>query len=637
MSVLPKVKIALNTADDDLASELYTPCLKWAEKYDRGVGYFSTGWLSYNLQGLSDFASRGGKIRLITSPIISNADLDAIILAQEESEVFELLNNALRQNVEALAAEMEKDLYNTFAWMLHDGIVELRFAIPKTKLSGGNFHDKFGIFYHGEEALSFVGSINDSIQGIQNYESVKVFKTWAGTADYVEADIARFERLWNRREPNLRIYSTPEAIKNKIFQLRSSERPYATKAKTDVVNKWEHQDIAVEKFLDAERGVLAMATGTGKTVTAIKIMKRLFESGAIKRVIITMAGNDLLDQWAKQMRATFTDKPVYTHYGANKEMGKFLLHPDNAFMLLSSDANNLSKLLDLLELHPGNYYDDTLFVFDEVHGAGSSSRVENLTGKLAPYRYRLGLSATPEREYDEEGNTFIETEIGPVIYTFSLEDAIRKDILCSFNYVPLPYELTDEEKKKKRSIIASYNAKRKNGEPVSENDLYTQLALVNKTATLKLSGFKDLITAQPSLLEKCIIFVQTRDYGEKVQEILLGFTDKYHTYYAEDEKRNLEIFASGELDCLLTCKKVSEGIDISRVSNIILFSSDRSRLVTTQRIGRALRLDPLCPDKTATVVDFILESDGVESDENADSSRAEWLTELSKVRRDTHA
>ena len=150
-------------------------------------------------------------------------------------------------------------------------------------------------------------------------------------------------------------------------------------------------------------------------------MKRLFESGAIKRVIITMAGNDLLDQWAKQMRATFTDKPVYTHYGANKEMGKFLLHPDNSFMLLSSDANNLSKLLDLLELHPGNYYDDTLFVFDEGHGAGSSSRVENLTGKLAPYRYRLGLSATPEREYDEEGNTFIETEIGPVIYTFSLD------------------------------------------------------------------------------------------------------------------------------------------------------------------------------------------------------------------------
>lgn len=637
MSALPRVKIALNTADDDLVSELYTPCLKWAEKYDRGVGYFSTGWLSYNLQGLSDFASRGGRIRLITSPIISNADLDAILLSQHDSEVFAILHNALLQNVDVLASEMEKDLYNTFAWMLHDGIIELRFALPRVKLDGGNFHDKFGIFYHGNDALSFTGSINDSIQGIQNYESIKVFKTWAGTGEYVEADIMRFERIWNRHEPNLRLYTTPDAIKDKIFKLRTAARPYKIQRETNALNKWEHQDIAVARFLDAERGILAMATGTGKTITAIKIIKKLFENGYIKRVIITMAGNDLLDQWAKQMRATFTDKPVYMHYGANKEMGKFLLRPDNAFMLLSSDANNLSKFLDLLERHPGSYHDDTLFVFDEVHGAGSSTRVENLTGKLSPYRYRLGLSATPIREYDEEGNAFIETEIGPVIYTFGLEDAIRKGILCPFNYVPLTYELTEEEKKKKRSIIASFNAKRKNGELVAENDLYTQLALVNKTAARKLNAFKKLIASQPTLLEKCIIFVQTQEYGEKVQEILLDFTDKYHTYYADDEKRNLEAFASGSLDCLLTCKKISEGIDISRVANIILFSSDRSRLVTTQRIGRALRLDPACPDKVATVVDFILESNGTETDENADTVRSEWLTDLSQIRRDTNA
>lgn len=637
MSTLPLVKISLNTSDDNLVTELYTPCLKWAEKYDRGVGYFSTGWLSYNLNGLSDFASRGGKIRLITSPIISNADLDAILLSQEDAEVFALLNKALNDNVDSLAAEMEKDLYNTFAWMLHDGIIELRFALPKTNLIGGNFHDKFGIFYHGEDALSFTGSINDSIQGIQNYESIKVFKTWSGTAEYVEADIARFEKLWNRRDPNLRICATPDAIKEKIFQLRSSDRPYTLKRESIQQNKWIHQDIAVEKFLDAEHGVLAMATGTGKTVTAIKIMKRLLESGAIKRVIITMAGNDLLDQWAKQMRATFPDKPVYTHYGSNKEMGRFLLHPDNAIMLLSSDANNLSRLLDSLEHHPGNYYDDTLWIFDEVHGAGSSTRVENLTGKLAPYRYRLGLSATPEREYDDEGNNFIETEIGPVIYTFSLEDAIRKGILCPFNYIPLPYELTDEEKTKKRSIIASYNAKKKNGESVSENELYTQLSLVNKTAILKLVEFQSLISKNPSLLEKCIIFVQTREYGEKLQEILLRFTDRYHTYYAKDEKCNLESFASGNIECLLTCKKVSEGIDISRVANIVLFSSDRSRLVTTQRIGRALRLDPQSPDKIATVVDFILESNETETDENADTLRADWLAALSCVRRDNNA
>ena len=150
---------------------------------------------------------------------------------------------------------------------------------------------------------------------------------------------------------------------------------------------------------------------------------------------------------------------------------------------------------------------------------------------------------------------------------------------------------------------------------------------------MKLHEFKSLIAIHPELLKKCIVFVQTREYGEKVQNILLEHTDKYHTYYADDEKSNLEAFAAGDLDCLLTCKKVSEGIDISRVANIILFSSDRSKLVTTQRIGRALRLDPQVPEKVATVVDFILEPNGEETDENADSLRKEWLSELAKIRR----
>lgn len=96
--------------------------------------------------------------------------------------------------------------------------------------------------------------------------------------------------------------------------------------------------------------------------------------------------------------------------------------------------------------------------------------------------------------------------------------------------------------------------------------------------------------------------------------------------------RTLENFAAGKIDCLLTCKKVSEGIDISSVTNIILFSSDRSKLVTTQRIGRALRLDKNNPEKKATVVDFVIE-DSEENDNNADAARAEWLTELSKTRR----
>lgn len=97
----PKVKVCLDTSEDNLIDELYTPCLKWAERFDRGVGYFTTGWLTYNVAGLSDFASRGGKMRLITSPILSTEDTDAIIGAEnQDGSAFLRLEAALLENVE---------------------------------------------------------------------------------------------------------------------------------------------------------------------------------------------------------------------------------------------------------------------------------------------------------------------------------------------------------------------------------------------------------------------------------------------------------------------------------------------------------------------------------------------------------
>lgn len=627
----PKVKPCLDTSEYDLIDELYLPCLKWTDRFDRGVGFFTTGWITYNVTGLSDFASRGGKMRLITSPILSNEDTDAIINSEgNNGEAFKRLEAALFDNVRVLEAEMKADVSNAFSWMIYDGIIDLRFAIPCEKLEDGDFHDKFGIFYKGEDRISFSGSINDSKHGYQNYESIKVFKTWAGTGEYVESDINRFEKIWNSKDKNLRIFTVPTAVKERIFQLRTSNRPY--KKHDSASNRWVHQDMAVEKFIEKEHGILAMATGTGKTVTAIKITNRLFDESKIRRVVITMYGNDLLDQWSKQMRESFKNKQIHYHYGSHKRMNDFIMHPDEAILLVSRDSNNLTKLLNLLDKAPGNYKDDTLFIFDEVHGAGSQSFVENLTGKLSPYKYRLGLSATPEREYDDVGNEFLLNEIGEIIFEFNLEDAIKKGILCEFNYIPLPYELTEAEKHKKKKIIAAFNAKKESGVPYDEKEMFTQLSLVNKTAINKIEEFEVLISKRPELLDKCIIFVQTMEYGKQLQEVLIKYTDKYHTYYADDEKINLENFAEGKINCLLTCKKVSEGIDISSVTNIFIFASDRSKLVTTQRIGRALRLDKNNPEKKANVIDFILEDIG-ENDNNADQERKEWLTKLSETRR----
>ena len=131
-------------------------------------------------------------------------------------------------------------------------------------------------------------------------------------------------------------------------------------------------------------------------------------------------------------------------------------------------------------------------------------------------------------------------------------------------------------------------------------------------------------------MDRSIIFVETKEFGEAVQQILIRFEPNYHTYYGEDNRQNLLRFSNGELNCLITSKRISEGIDIRSVNNIILLSADKARIQTIQRIGRSLRLDPNNPNKRAAVVDFIQ----VSEDGNSDQDRKLWLNEMAKIKRE---
>lgn len=397
---------------------------------------------------------------------------------------------------------------------------------------------------------------------------------------------------------------------------------------------WIHQEEAMQVFLTKQHGILEMATGTGKTHTAIQIMKKLLEDDTIKRIIVITYGNDLLQQWYHELLIAFCNVKIFRFFDRYKEWSKFILEDDKSILILSREANRIAECLMMLENHDGTELalQETLLLFDEVHGLGASSFERNLKGRIQKYKYRLGLSATPERDYDDLGNDFIKAEIGDVIYNFGLEDAINKGILCPFSYLPLYYKLTDEERDKKRKVIAAYEGKRKRGIPFNESDLYRDLAKVNKTACQKIPLFEELMIKRPDLLEHCIMFVETRQYGLDLQKMLVRHMCNYHTYYSEDMKDNLNKFANGQINCLITCKKISEGIDIKSAKNIVLFSSDKGKIVTVQRIGRSLRKNPEEPDKEACIVDFIYDGSSSE-DITTDQKRMEWLNRLAKVRK----
>lgn len=396
---------------------------------------------------------------------------------------------------------------------------------------------------------------------------------------------------------------------------------------------WSHQKEAQTAFLKENNGIIEMATGTGKTYTAIQIMKKMLEENAIRRIIVITYGNDLLRQWYYELLLGLSGVKIFRFFDRYREGQKFIYSKDKSLLLLSRDAGRIAECLSMLEKYEGaeQAREKTLLLFDEVHGFGAPGFGKMLKGTIQKYRFRLGLSATPERDYDDRGNDFIKAEIGNVIYRFGLEDAVKKGVLCPFSYVPVYYELTDREREKKRKIIASYEVKRKNGMDFDENKLYRDLAKINKTAETKIPLFAFLIKERPELLERCIIFVETREYGTKLQNMLIHHLSRFHTYYAEDAKDNLSRFGNGQIDCLITCKKISEGIDIRSVKNIVLFSSDKGKTATIQRIGRSLRKNPEDPAKIACVVDFIYKGSSQE-DITTDQERMAWLTRLAEVR-----
>jgi superfamily II DNA or RNA helicase len=277
--------------------------------------------------------------------------------------------------------------------------------------------------------------------------------------------------------------------------------------------------------------------------------------------------------------------------------------------------------------------ENALFVGDEVHGFGSPSMVRELSGKVSPFGYRLGLSATPERIYDTEGQAFIAQEIGPTIFEFTLEDAIRKGILCEFDYTALPYELTDGDREAIQQAIRRHHARRAAGEASSDEALYRDLAAVRKTSVAKIPLFEQHLIERPDLYERALIFVETREYGEKVQKRLLDAGIVFGTYYQGAEAYRLRDFAAGRLQCLVSCHRLSEGIDIQSVRNIVLFASARARLETIQRLGRCLRVDPANPEKRAHVLDFVDLTSNDNIGKTADQERFDWFTSLSKVMR----
>lgn len=611
--------------EDNVLRDFFQVSLAEAQTYWRAVGYFSSTALEAFGAPLANFIERGGSIRLITSVELSQADYQAIQDGMSKKEV------CVQRISQIITEELIENMGDGIAMLgtlLKIGRLEIKIAVPKHKT--GIYHEKVGVFFDDtDDFVAFSGSTNESRNALEeNIECIDAYPSWISPTR-AQRKRQHFENLWERQAKGVLVFTFPEAAARALIQI--SEQHGRPKQPTPAENKWRHQDEALEAFLRAERGVLDMATGTGKTRTSLKIVDTLFKHDLIDTVIVCTNGTDLLNQWYGQILGIRNqgDKKlrVYRHYSGNRDSQDFTLDPKNAILLTSRQFAHLS----LQNLSHKNA-ERTLLIHDEVHGLGSPGNRRDLSGLSDHIRFRLGLSATPEREYDTEGNQFIEEHIGPVIFTFGLAEAIERNILAPFNYHPLEYVVTEEDKAKIQAVFARQAAAEKAGNPILDKDIWMQIASVYKLSQAKLPIFTDFIAERPELLNRCIVFVAQQDYGEEVLEIIHRQHPHFHTYFSGEDSETLYRFARGDLECLITCHRLSEGIDIRSLQNVILLSSDRARLETIQRIGRCLRTDPEDPVKVANIVDFIRLNESPDDVPNADELRRDWLMELSQIR-----
>lgn len=486
-------------------------------------------------------------------------------------------------------------------------------ALFGVDLAPSRFHPKVYYVESETEAHLLVGSANLTRGGDANFEA----------AIYLTGDEARAG--WSE------IRSKLGGLKLIVDLPTLNELGVARTEMETIGELWPHQTRAVSAFLEKRRGILEMATGTGKTRTAIAIINSLYRQGAVTGAIIATVGNDLLDQWFTEL-CKQTNFVVWREFETHHDLGNFRLMPKGAILLVSRD-----KLPLVLAECSAHSISGHILICDEVHSMGSPVARSRLSGNLDIFPYRLGLTATSEREYDPEGNDFIQKNVGEVIFRYSLADAIRDDVLCGFDYIPIEYELREEDRARVRGLLIRFQKSKGGPQPMSEEELFLQLSKVSKLCPTKIPLFVNYVRTHPAVLESTIIFVETQEYGEAVQREIIHYQPNYRTYYAEDDVEALEAFRGREVACLLTCHRISAGIDIRHVKNIVLFSSARAKLETIQRIGRCLRIDPEDPNKKACVIDFIRgdvgEEKAVGDVPHADIQRRDWLTEISKIQR----
>lgn len=608
---IPRV---IHTSKFTFSTDFIIPALKNSIRYDRGVGYFTSGWIKNNIKGIIPFIENGGIARWITSPILTQTDTEALKKGTE-AQINKGLYDLLYAQTENLLEAIEKDVLLALAWLVADRRLIFRIAIPTEKLEGGDFHDKFGIFTDQEgNQISFSGSYNETAKGEINYESLKIFHSWEPVLnEFVDSDVIRFEDIWNSKDPNLRIYSLPTAIRNKIVEYaKHGDRPYKlvpvvyvhTTGDKRSIKLRPYQEAALEEWLSHDfKGTFRMATGTGKTFTAIFCIREFYNREKYGIPIIICPYLHLIRQWQSSLEKL--DYECLLCQDDSKKWSKALntkLQESNINKKLGIEQKRFAVICTydaffspLFQEILSSVNFPTMIIADEVHNLGTRKRLRTLPQSTY---YRLGLSATPERFMDEDGTKGIFDYFGGVIYSLDLFEAIFKlKVLSHYEYVIKTVQLNDAEFEEYKAVnreIAKLLSE--DEEAIFSNELdrlFLKRANILNNCAAKLNVLRGLLKSIKQI-DKTLIYCSPNQLSDVNHILLDEFSIVVHqvTYREKGDERTgiLRKFENGIYQVITAIRCLDEGLDVPSISRAIILASSSNPKEFIQRRGRVLRI-----------------------------------------------
>jgi len=646
------------SGDEQRPYQFYYDALSNSNGLDLLLGYFSSSAIHILAQGFARFLSAGGVMRMLINDVLSVNDKQAVLKGLYGNVAPDLLDLSDIGRLKRSLSGYGQHFFECIAWLIAHERIQLKVIRPKD--GEGISHYKSGVFSDGIEQVGFKASCNFTSFGLlANLEEVESYLTWdtdfrsqqffrkqenyfehifSGQAEFVEyvpvEDIQtvllhefgdkelselllqedRLKALQNKHLPVVEEVGSFE-IDSSLprFPFEEGPRPYQLTAYRNWVN-------------NSYQGLFAMATGTGKTITALNCVLKEYQLTDSYHFVVLVPTIALANQWYAEATEKFNFSEVVIcssqHSGWEARLNQygrnFVVGGTNDFCLIVTYASfRGDRFQGTWQRNFGKYLHLLTLIADEAHTFGAEQLLKLLPTQI---HKRIGLSATPERVYDPQGqdelclffNAF------PPAYTFvyNMQQAIEDEILCRYYYYPVLVDLQPEELEAYREVTKQLA---KHIDPATgryrESPTVNKLLIRRKSIIHKAKQKETALTTivdniGPDRFKYAFIYVpegNTASYeqddhtasDDDDERIINNYTRLLYEKYGfkmrkflgdtPDRESIITQFKAGDLDAILAMKCLDEGVDIPRTQYAVFCSSTGNPRQYVQRRGRVLR------------------------------------------------